>query len=145
MHYPEQIPEPNMNDDMKTRMQQLAYYRDMALDLADLKASLKLSRLGVKSAQDKYQQLHDKVYQPWEAQPTGTPKLLGFTLRNRDGSPSTWVSPKQVFDLLSVLNRLLAVGQANRMLAIIPIFEGDIEEPEHLDERDLEDGDFATG
>lgn len=114
---------------------------DLGMELAEVKQSLKMSQMHVKEWQDKYSVLHEKIHAPWKGRKAGTPRLEGFIVRNKNtGEPPTGSSRQEVVGILPALDRILALSDV-RSWALYPVFQGDIDEPRHVDEHDLEDGD----
>lgn len=138
---------PEDSELAKLLVERQKYCKELELDNAELSNSNKILRSSVKDWQDRFNHLMYKLNEPSEVQPKdgSTPKLLGFQIRpvRLDGQVSEAKTSK-VYDLLSALNRLLAIpGPAVKGWALVPVFQGDVTDPVIHDENDLEDGDVC--
>jgi hypothetical protein len=110
--------------------------------IAEQRQAIKVNRTGIKEWQEKYEHLLYKIHHPQAVQPPGQKKLLGYQVAIINVvRPVQGQGPKEVRDVLSANDLLLAQNYKDNQCALIPIFEGDVDNPELVDDQDVEDGD----
>ena len=122
-------------------MDKMSQLEEALMELAELKSALQVANVGTKSWQDKYEHLLYKVYNPQEG--SLGKLLLGFQIRahsDRSLSPAG-IQPDDVFDVLSAIDLLLQHRSVRVDWVLVPVFEGDMQDPNYVDQSDLEDGD----
>ena len=132
-------PPGTVDKHLATKMlERMEYANKLGMELGELKASLQVSRVGLNEARDAHERLMRKVYQPQGDSGPQSRKLLGFQIRAYDSpvDPGT----KEMTDIISAVNRLLAERER---YCIVPVFEGDIDDPNYVNGDDLEDGDVV--
>lgn len=111
--------------------------------VAELRNSIKVNRLGLKELQDRYEHLMYKVHRPQDTVKPGQRKLLGFRVVRIDQS-AAWLAPGQqandVRDILSAVELMLSQPNQTADWGIKPVYEGEVANPQFIDEQDIEDG-----
>lgn len=119
-------------------LDRMARVSSLEMELVETKSSIQVNRVGIKEARDAHERLMRKVYHPQSDSGPQSKKLLGFQVRSFD--PPVDPGTKEMTDIISAVNRLLAEREKH---CIVPVFEGDIDDPNYVNGDDLEDGDVV--